>query len=258
MPAAFIGHGVPINAIEHNKFTAAWRAFGASVPRPRAVLVVSAHWYVDATLVTAMERPPTIHDFYGFPPPLYEVRYPAPGHPELAADIAELAKPFGVRVDADSWGLDHGSWAVLVHVFPDASVPVLELSVNGTEGLEYHFELGRCLAALRDRGVLVIGSGQVVNDQRGADRRLDAGYEWANDFDAMARDIVLSNPADIGQLMRHPQFRRAAPSPDHFWPLVQFAGIASASPEQAQVLIEGVIGGSISMTCFAVGSDTGT
>ena len=115
-------------------------------------------------------------------------------------------------------------------------------------------------ASLRcaNRGVLVIGSGQVVNDQRGADRRLDAGYEWANDFDAMARDIVLSNPADIGQLMRHPQFRRAAPSPDHFWPLVQFAGIASASPEQAQVLIEGVIGGSISMTCFAVGSDTGT
>jgi 4,5-DOPA dioxygenase extradiol len=221
------------------------------------VLVVSAHWYVDATLVTAMERPHTIHDFYGFPTPLYQVRYPAPGHPELAADIAELARAFGVRADAQSWGLDHGSWSVLVHVFPDATVPVLELSVNRVEGFEYHFELGRCLAALRDRGVLVIGSGQVVNDQRGADRRLQAGYEWANDFDAMARDILLSDPANIARLMHHPQFRRAAPSPDHFWPLVQFAGIASASPDQAEVLIEGVIAGSISMTCFAIGSGGG-
>lgn len=254
MPAAFIGHGTPMNAIQHNKFTEAWRAFGASVPRPRAVLVVSAHWYLPATLVTAMANPPTIHDFYGFPPALYEVQYPAPGLPDLAAEIADLAKPFHVAADPDGWGLDHGSWAVLVHIFPDASVPAVELSVNAAEDLAYHFELGRRLAPLREQGVLVIGSGQVVNDQRGADRSLDVGFEWANEFDAIARDIVLSRPGDIEELTRHPHFHRAVPSPDHFWPLVEFAGMASASEENAEVMVEGVIGGSISMTCFTIGT----
>lgn len=253
MPAAFIGHGIPMNAISQNKFTAAWRALGNAVPRPRAVLVVSAHWYVPSSLVTAMRQPRTIHDFYGFPPALYQVRYPAPGSPELAAEIAELARPIPVQTDAASWGLDHGSWAVMAHVFPDASVPVLELSVNSAEDLDYHFELGTKLAALRARGVLVIGSGQVVNDQRGADRHLDSGYGWANDFDAMAQEILLSDPEGIAKLTDHSHFHRAAPSPDHFWPLVQFAGIASASGEPAEVLVEGVIGGSISMTCFTVG-----
>lgn len=258
MPAAFIGHGTPMNAVQPNSFTDAWRAFGASVPRPRAVVVSSAHWYVDATLVTAMPRPPTIHDFYGFPPSLYEVEYPAPGLPELATEIAELAAPFRVRPDADSWGLDHGGWAVLVHVFPDAAVPTLELSINGTEDLEYHFELGRRLAALRERGVLFIGSGQVVNDQRGADPRFAGGYAWANDFDAQAREILLTDPSEIGLLTRHPHFHQAAPSPDHFWPLVQFAGMVSASSEKAEVMVEGVIGGSISMTCFTVGHSAAT
>lgn len=257
VPAAFIGHGTPMNALQHNKFTAAWRALGEVAPRPRAVVVVSAHWYVPATLVTAMQRPQTIHDFYGFPPPLYEVRYPAPGSPELASEIVEFLGPLSVSADASSWGLDHGSWAVMVHVFPDASVPVLELSVNAVEGIDYHFELGTKLAGLRERGVLVIGSGQVVNDQRGADPRLGSGYGWANDFDAMTQEILLSDPSDIARLMRHSHFSRAAPSPDHFWPLVQFAGIASASHEQAEVLVEGVVGGSISMTCFTVGLDAG-
>jgi 4,5-DOPA dioxygenase extradiol len=256
MPAAFIGHGTPMNALGANKFTAAWRVLGDLVPRPRAVLIISAHWYVPDTLVTAMDWPPTIHDFYGFPAPLYEVRYPAPGLPEVAAEIIDLARPFRVSADTASWGFDHGSWAVMIHVFPDASVPVLELSVNAVEGVDYHFELGMKLAELRQRGVLVIGSGQVVNDQRGADRRLESGYDWANDFDAMAQEILLSEPSGIARLMRHPNFSRAAPSPDHFWPLVQFAGITSASHERAEVLVEGVVAGSISMTCFTVGLAT--
>lgn len=143
----------------------------------------------------------------------------------------------------------------MVHVFPDASVPVLQLSVNAAEGLDYHFELGTKLAALRTRGVLVIGSGQVVNDQRGADHRLASGYDWANDFDALAREILLWEPSAIARLVRHSHFHRAVPSPDHFWPLVQFAGIASASQESAEMPVEGVVGGSISMTCFTVGLD---
>lgn len=258
MPAAFIGHGTPLNAIASNEFTDAWRSFGASVPRPRAVLVSSAHWFVDSTRVTAMAKPRTIHDFYGFPAPLYDVQYPAPGSPEVAAEIAELGRPFDVVADAESWGLDHGSWAVLVHVFPDASVPVLELSVNGVEDLQYHFDLGTQLAALREHGVLFIGSGQVVNDQRGADRRVSGGYLWAEDFDAQTREILLSDPSEIARLTQHPHFRQAAPSPDHFWPLVQFAGMVSASSEKAEVMVEGVVGGSISMTCFTVGRSSAT
>lgn len=258
MPAAFIGHGTPMNAISRTRYTDAWQALGRAVPKPRAVVVASAHWYTDATLVTAMQRPRTIHDFMGFPKPLYEVRYPAPGLPQLADEIAELARPFPVGVDENRWGLDHGSWAVLVHVFPDASVPVVELSVNADEDLDYHFELGKRLAPLRERGVLFIGSGQVVNDQRGADREVEGGWEWANDFDARARKILLSDPADIGKLMSHPHFEKAAPSPDHFWPLVQFAGMVSESGGPAEILIDGVTGGSISMTCFTLGLGAGS
>lgn len=253
--AAFVGHGTPMNALADNRFTRAWRALGDAVGRPRAALVVSAHWYTPRTLVTSMANPVTIHDFYGFPDALFAVQYPAPGLPELADEIVELTAPLQVQPDAHSWGLDHGSWAVMVHVFPDASVPVLELSVNASEDLDYHFELGTKLAALRGRGVLVVASGQIVNDQRAADRRLETGYEWANDFDAATLEILRRDPADIGSLLAHPYFARAVPSYDHFWPLVQFAGIAHASKESVRVLERGVVGGSISMTCFTIGVD---
>jgi 4,5-DOPA dioxygenase extradiol len=255
MPAAFIGHGSPMNALELNRYTEAWRAFGRGVPRPRAILTASAHWYINATAVTAMEQPPTIHDFYGFPQALFEVRYPAPGLPELADEVADVVKPIWVGADRDSWGLDHGNWIILVHAFPDASVPVVELSINGIKDLDYHFELGRRLAALRERGVLLVFSGNIVHNLRAADsHHIENVYDWARDFDDTAQTQLLSDPATVLELGAHPHYLDAVPTPDHFLPFVQFAGLASASPDTAKILVAGLLGGSISMTSYTVGA----
>lgn len=257
MPAAFLGHGAPTNAIEHNRYTEAWRAFGASMPRPRAIVCVSAHWYIDSTAVTAMARPRTIRDFAGFPPELYAVEYAAPGDPALAEAIAELARPVDVRLDSESWGLDHGTWSVLVHAFPQADVPVVQLSIDATQPLEYHLELGARLAPLRERGVLVVASGNVVHNLRRVDwRQPDSGFDWARRFDQTARDIMTHAPGEILQLRRHPDFASAVPTPDHFIPLLYLAGLAAAAGTPANVLVEGRTLGSLSMTAYTLGAET--
>jgi 4,5-DOPA dioxygenase extradiol len=254
MPAAFVGHGSPMNALETNRYTESWRALGAAVPRPRAILVISAHWYINATAVTAMPRPRTIHDFYGFPPELFAVEYAAPGLPELAEEVSDAVKPTWVGADVDQWGIDHGTWSVLVHAFPDASIPVVQLAINANEDIDYHFELGTKLAALRERGVLILGSGNVVHNLGGMNPALaEDGFDWAQRFDEEARSRMVANPAEVTTLDAHPDFRYAVPTPDHFIPLLYIAGVAAVGKTAPEVLIDGYAYGSLSMTAYTVG-----
>jgi 4,5-DOPA dioxygenase extradiol len=246
-----------MNALEVNRYTRAWTAFGAAVPRPRAILVVSAHWYINATAVTAMPKPRTIHDFYGFPQPLFEVQYPAPGLPALAAEISDVVHPTWVGADADSWGIDHGTWSVLVHAFPDASIPVVQLSINADKSLDYHLELGAKLAPLRERGVLIVASGNVVHNLSGMNWNLaDNGYDWAQRFDEDAKLRMLTDPTTFVSLDAHRDFGHAVPTPDHFIPALYLAGLASTTDDQnPTVLVDGYAYGSLSITSYTLGLD---
>ena len=198
MPALFIGHGSPMNTLERNGFTDAWKSLGRTLPRPRALLVVSAHWYFGATAVTAMPRPRTIHDFYGFPQALFDFDYPAPGAPDVAQEIAEVVKPEWVGLDRDQWGLDHGTWSVLAHLYPQADVPVVQLSINALRPLEYHVDIAARLAALRDSGVAILASGNVVHNLREIQwDQPNTAFDWAERFDDAVVAQLADAPSDI-------------------------------------------------------------
>ncbi|HEU4798726.1 MAG TPA: 4,5-DOPA dioxygenase extradiol [bacterium] len=256
MPALFIGHGSPMNTLERNGFTDAWRGLGESLPRPRALLVISAHWYFGATAVTAMQRPRTIHDFYGFPPELFAFDYPAPGDPKLAEEVAEVVKPRWVGLDRDQWGLDHGTWSVLAHLYPGADVPVVQLSINALRPLDYHLDLAARLAPLRERGIMILASGNVVHNLGQVQwQRPDAAFDWAERFDDAVADQLRAAAGDILKTAEHPDYGQAVPTPDHFIPLLYLAGRAAAGEDNVEPLVRGYALGSISMTCYGLGVD---
>ena len=253
MPALFIGHGTPMNALEDNEYTRIWRELGRRLPRPKAILAVSAHWETRGTAVTAVARPPTIHDFGGFPQALFDMQYPAPGSAELVERVKALLAPKPVA-SAQDWGLDHGTWSVLVHVFPEADVPVIQLSIDATKPPSYHLELGKRLGALRDQGVLVLGSGNIVHNLRRADFGLDTGYDWAVRFDAAVRARIEAGDhaelADWSEL--GPDARLAVPTPEHYLPLLYALG-AQQPGDDVRVFNAATVLGSISMTSVVVG-----
>lgn len=258
MPALFIGHGSPMNTIERNGFTNAWHKLGEELPRPRGLLVVSAHWYFGATAVTAMPSPRTIHDFYGFPAALSEFEYPASGSPEIAEEVAQAVKPIWCGLDHDQWGLDHGTWSVLAHVYPEADVPVVQLSINALKPLDYHVEVGTKLASLRDRGIMVLASGNVVHNLRRVQwDKPNAAFDWAERFDDAVVAQLARDPHDILRLTEHPDYDLAVPTPDHFIPLLYLAGMAAASNEKPAPLVRGYAMGSLSMTCYGIGTALG-
>jgi len=258
MPALFIGHGSPMNTLERNGFTNAWRMMGERLPKPRGLVVVSAHWFFGATAVTAMPQPRTIHDFYGFPPELFDFQYSAPGSPDVAQEVAEVVKPIWCGLDRDQWGLDHGTWSVLAHLYPAADIPVVQLSINALKPFAYHLELGTKLAALRDRGIMVIGSGNVVHNLRRVQwNKPDVAFDWAERFDDAVVTQLAKDPSDILRVVTQPDFDLAVPTPDHFIPLLYLAGMAAASNERPQTLIRGYAMGSLSMTCYGIGAALG-
>jgi 4,5-DOPA dioxygenase extradiol len=255
MPAVFFGHGNPMNAISSNAYTEAWRGIGEEITKPKAILAISAHWYVPGSGVTIATSPRTIHDFGGFPPELFQVRYPAPGDPALARRIQRLLAPLDVGLD-DSWGLDHGTWSVLKHAYPAADIPVVQLSIDESKPASWHFDVGKRLAPLREEGVLIAGSGNLVHNLEAYawGRHASAPYDWAVRFESIARESMLSG--EYKPLIGYETLGRDAllsiPTPEHFLPLLYVLGSRKNS-DSVRFPIEGVDGGSISMLSAQVG-----
>jgi 4,5-DOPA dioxygenase extradiol len=255
MPAIFFGHGNPMNAVFENEYTAAWSAVGRSIPKPNAILCVSAHWYIPAVAVTAMAKPRTIHDFGGFPRELFEVEYPPPGLPELAARVVDLLGPETVA-DETRWGLDHGTWSVLCHVFPEADIPVVQLSIDERESPEFHYEIGKKLGPLRDEGVLIMGSGNIVHNLHtyAWGRHGVEPFDWAMRFDAQVREAIVAG--DEQPLVDYEKLGKdallSAPTPDHYLPMLYVLG-AKRDGDPVSFPVGGFDGGSISMTSIRFG-----
>jgi 4,5-DOPA dioxygenase extradiol len=255
MPAVFFGHGNPMNALQRNSWTEGWARIGNELPTPRAVLCVSAHWYIPTTAVTTAATPRTIHDFGGFPPELHQFQYPAPGDPLLAGRISGLLSPLKVGLD-ERWGLDHGTWSVLCHVFPGANIPVAQLSIDETQPAAFHYELGKRLAPLREEGVLIIGSGNLVHNLHAYawGRHPVAPYDWAVRFEDRARECLLAGDDDtlINYEMLGQDARLSVPTPDHYLPLLYVIALRHTG-EQVSFPVTGVDGGSVSMLTVQIG-----
>lgn len=256
LPAIFFGHGNPMNALLKNPYTEAWGRFGQQTPKPKAILAISAHWFVPGTGVTVSTSPETIHDFGGFPRELYRVQYPAPGDPALARRVQQMLAPLPVQLD-NSWGLDHGTWSVLCHVYPEAEVPVVQLSIDESRPTSFHFEIGRKLAPLREEGILIAGSGNLVHNLHtyAWGRHLPEPYDWAVRFETEARAMMLAG--EYKPLIDYETLGREAmlsiPTPDHYLPLLYVIGTRQQG-EAVTFPVEGVDGGSISMLAVQVGA----
>ncbi len=256
MPVLFLGHGSPMNAIEENEFVQGFRNISSGIEMPKAIIVVSAHWETRGTLVTAMEHPATIHDFGGFPPKLYEIQYPAPGMPELAREVKDLAKTTQVHLD-DKWGLDHGAWSVIRHMYPNADVPVIQLSLDYYKNPGEHYELAKELGKLREKGILIVGSGNIVHNLRMVRwEKLNEnyGYDWANEAVSKMKQFILNgNHQDLINYQKLGKaFELSIPTPEHFLPLLYTLSLKDEK-EDIKIFNEGQVGGSLSMTSVKIG-----
>lgn len=256
MPVFFIGHGSPINGIEDNEFSQEWAQMAKEIPVPAAVLVISAHWLTEGTLVTAMESPRTIHDFVGFPEPLYQVQYKAPGYPKLAAETVSLIQSSNVALDHE-WGLDHGAWSVVRHMYPNANVPVLQLSIDYTREAQYHYDLAKELYTLRSKGVLIIGSGNMVHNLRmlAWDKMNVPGYgfDWALQINDQFKQLIRGG--DSKALISYQTFkesRLAIPTPEHYLPLIYSLGLRT-DKDPISIFNDKAVAGSITMTSVKFG-----
>jgi len=257
MPALFLGHGNPMNALQDNVYTRAWAKLGDTLPRPKAIVAISAHWFTRGTGVTAMETPQTIHDFGGFPQALHDVHYPAPGSPALAERLVELLTPLPVTLDHEAWGFDHGSWGVLIKMYPNADIPMVQLSIDSTKPAAWHMEMGRKLATLRDEGVMIVASGNVVHNLRTARWHGDTTpFAWAVAFnDFVKQNLTWKGPVEQHPLVNyldHDSGSLANPTPEHFLPLLYVLG-AWDDHEPLSIPVEGMEMASISMLSVQVG-----